>query len=82
MTSYHVGTNSGGCSRLGCNWIPVIIFAALFLFSLGLVLGAAVLAETVVANLAAFIILTAILFVLAVVAWLTRWCSCRNRCRE
>ncbi len=79
MTNYYVNTSECCNRRVCCEWIPFIIFAVLFTFVLGLILGATVLAAIITGNLIAFIILAVILFLLAAVALIVRLCSCRRR---
>jgi len=79
MTNYYVNTNNCCGRRVCCEWIPVIIFAVLFTFVLGLILGAVTLVATIGENLIAFILLAVILFLLAAVAFVVRLCTCRRR---
>ncbi len=79
MTNYYANTNECCNRRICCEWIPFIIFAVLFTFVLGLIIGATMLVATIGENLIAFIILAVILFVLAAVALIVRLCSCRRR---
>ena len=79
MTNYYVNTNECCNRRICCEWIPFIIFAVLFTFVLGLIIGATTLVATIGENLTVFIILAVILFVLAVVSLIVRLCSCRRR---
>ncbi|MDY4975845.1 MAG: hypothetical protein SO147_02975 [Clostridia bacterium] len=81
MTNYHVSTNDCCERKTCCNLIPFLIFGALFLFVLGLIIGT-MLVQIISANLVAFIILAAILFVLAVVAWIVHRCNCRRKICE
>ncbi len=81
MTNYRVSTNDSCERRSCCDWIPFVIFAVLFTFVLGLIIGAA-LALIILINIVPFIILAAILFVLAAVAFIVRRCNCRNRSCE
>ena len=78
MTNYYVNTNECCNKRVCCEWIPFIIFAVLFTFVLGLILGAMVLAGTILENMVAFIILAALLFLLAAVTLIVRLCVCRR----
>lgn len=85
MTNYYSNTNECCNRKTCCDWIPFIIFAVLFTFVLGLILGATTLVATIGENLIAFIILAVILFLLAVVALIVRLCTCRRRtccCQE
>lgn len=79
MTNYHVNTNECCNRRTYCEWIPFIIFAVLFTFVLGLLVGSVSLASTISENLIAFSILGAILFLLSAVALIVRICTCRRK---
>ena len=59
-----------------CGLIVLTILIALFTFAIGLLVGAAI-AETVLANLAAFIILAVILFILIVIKIIMMLCERR-----
>lgn len=78
MTNYRVNTNDCCERKTCCDWIAFVIFAALFLFVLGLLIGAA-LALIILINIVPFLILAGLLFVLAAVAFIVHRCNCRNR---
>ena len=66
------------CRVSGCAFaVPGILIALLFA-TIGLLVGAAV-AETILANLAAFIVLAVVLFVALGIWAIVRFCRCRCR---
>ena len=63
--------------RGNCGNLVLAIIAGLFLATLGLILGA-VFAEGITANLAAFIVLAVVLFILFFIFLIYRACVCNR----
>jgi hypothetical protein len=65
--------------KISCLGIIGIIVAALFTLIVGFIVGAYI-AETIVSNIAAFAVLGAVLFLLAVIWLIAYICRCRTSC--
>lgn len=81
MKNYYETTMECCQRRVCCEWIPFIVFSVLFTFALGLILGAMVLAGTILENMIAFILVTVLLFLLAAVSLVVQLCICHKRRR-
>ena len=79
MKNYYEATTECCQRKVCCDWIPVMIFSALFTLVLGLILGATGLAATILENTVAFILVAVLLFLLAAVFLVIRLCACRRR---
>ena len=79
MCSYdnYCGEERPCCRIRCCLWLIAAIVGALFLFTVGLLVGAAI-AETVMAAMAAIIVLAVVLFIMTVVILI--YSLCKRRC--
>lgn len=64
------------CRCRCCLWLIAAIIGALFLFTVGLLVGAAV-ADTIMAAMAAIIVLAVVLFIMTVAIIIYAFCRCR-----
>ena len=72
-----ISCNKKECNRCACKWIILAILLALFMTTIGIIIGAA-LSTAFLESLAAIIVLTIIFFILVIIQAINLIC-CQNR---